>query len=90
MLKVKVPALVVTEVVEDNLSEHHSVYAKITEANNGAYGKPVTIDCTDDEVQELLEECRDRSRADQFIDGFPWRSYLALLKQINKKLEAVA
>lgn len=88
MLKIKIPANVVTEVVEDNLAEHHSVYAKITEANNGAYGKSVTIDCTDDEVQELLEECRDRSRADEWIDGFPWRSYLALLKQINKKLES--
>lgn len=90
MLSIKISAIVVTEVVEANLGEHHSVYAKITEANNGAYGKPVTIDCTDDEVQELLEESRDKSRPDEWIDGFPWRSYLALLKQINKKLEAVA
>lgn len=89
MLSIKIPAIIVTEIIEANLSEHHSVYAKITEANNNAYGKPVTVDCNDDEVQELLEESRDKSKHDEWIDGFPWRSYLALLKQLNKKLKVM-
>jgi len=86
MLEIKIPAKVVTEVVEFNLAEHHSVYAKITEANGNHYGKPVTIECTDGEVKELITECEDRSRQDDWIDGFPWRSYLSLLKQIKSKM----
>lgn len=85
MITLRIPANVVTEVIEDNLGQHHSVYAKITEANGNHYGKPVIIQCTDDEVKELLVECEDRSRKDDWMDGFPWQAYKSLLTQIRKK-----
>ena len=88
MLTLRIPPIVTTDVVDDELAEHHSVYAKITEAATGKYGKAVNVQCTDDEVKELIQECVYKSDRTAWCDGHPWQSYKALLNQIRKKQNA--
>lgn len=84
MTQIKITETIRQECLESELENHHSVYAKIKDATPRKDGS-VLIDCTPEEVKELRQEADDRSRASEWIEGFPWRAYLALRKQIIKK-----
>lgn len=85
MTQIRISETIRWECMSSELENHHSVYAKIKDATPRKDGS-VLIDCTPEEVQELKEEADDRSRGEFWIEGFPWRAYLALKKQIQRKL----
>lgn len=88
MTQIKISSTIRFECLSSELENHHSVYAKIKDATPRKDGS-VLIDCTPEEIQELKEEADDRSNPTGWIEGFPWRAYLALKRQIIKKqLEA--